>query len=55
MRPLLVSLFVLVLAMPAAAAESGQEIAERLCAGCHAVSAEGASPKPQAPPFRTFA
>jgi mono/diheme cytochrome c family protein len=43
-------------ASPAAAQTSptarGQAIAERLCARCHAIRAEGASPMGLAPPFR---
>ncbi|MEQ8966918.1 MAG: cytochrome c [Azospirillaceae bacterium] len=48
-------------ALPAAAgaadgpaAEHGREIAERLCAGCHAVGETGDSPEAAAPPFRTL-
>jgi mono/diheme cytochrome c family protein len=55
----LVLLFALV---PAAWAEDGsnqievgRDIAEQLCARCHAVGAEGESPHDEAPPFRTFA
>jgi len=36
------------------AADRGQDLAERLCAGCHAVGPAGASPQAAAPPFRTF-
>jgi len=35
--------------------EAGRDIADRLCARCHAVGAEGESPHEEAPPFRTFA
>ena len=35
--------------------EAGRDIAEQLCARCHAVGAEGESPHDDAPPFRTFA
>ncbi len=35
--------------------EAGRDIADRLCARCHAVGAEGESPHDEAPPFRTFA
>lgn len=37
------------------AGASGQQLAERLCARCHAVGTSGQSPHPSAPPFRTFA
>jgi cytochrome c len=33
-------------------AAAGRRIVERDCAGCHAVGPQGASPLPQAPPFR---
>jgi tetratricopeptide (TPR) repeat protein len=33
----------------------GRVIVRVLCSGCHAVGTEGASPNPQAPPFRTLA
>lgn len=36
-------------------AEAGREIAERLCAGCHAVGAEDESRHPAAPPLREIA
>jgi mono/diheme cytochrome c family protein len=39
---------------PAAVVEDGRAIAEAQCAGCHAVGAFGASPRPDAPPFRTI-
>lgn len=44
---------------PAAPAESaatmpGRQIAESLCAGCHAIGLEGESPHSDAPPFRTL-
>ena len=32
----------------------GQEIAENICAACHAVGRMGESPFPEAPPFRTL-
>lgn len=32
----------------------GRRIAEIQCARCHAIGAEGASPHPMAPPFRTL-
>lgn len=35
--------------------ETGGDIADRLCARCHAIGAEGESPHDEAPPFRTFA
>ncbi|MFW6076275.1 MAG: c-type cytochrome [Hyphomicrobiales bacterium] len=55
--------FILLLALaPAAWAEdrsarieAGHDIADRLCARCHAIGAEGDSPHEEAPPFRTFA
>jgi len=39
---------------PASAATSGENLAQRLCAGCHAVGAEDASRHASAPPFRTL-
>ncbi len=35
--------------------ETGSDIADRLCARCHAIGAEDESPHDEAPPFRTFA
>ncbi|NBB14433.1 c-type cytochrome [Caulobacter sp. SLTY] len=35
--------------------ESGLVLARRECAGCHAVEANGDSPRPMAPPFRLLA
>ncbi len=32
--------------------KAGRKIAEGLCASCHAIGKEGASPHPSAPPFR---
>lgn len=32
----------------------GEEIAQRLCSGCHAISGPGPSPVQQAPPFSGF-
>jgi mono/diheme cytochrome c family protein len=32
----------------------GRQIAESLCAGCHAIGLEGDSPHADAPPFRTL-
>ncbi|WP_284416504.1 MULTISPECIES: cytochrome c [unclassified Bradyrhizobium] len=32
----------------------GKALLQRLCSRCHAVGASGASPHPDAPPFRTF-
>ncbi len=32
----------------------GKVLAERLCARCHAIGADGDSPFKEAPPFRTF-
>ncbi len=44
--------------VPAASGSStvaaGRQIAENLCAGCHAIGAEGESPHADAPPFRTL-
>ena len=37
-----------------ALAESGRDIAEAQCAGCHSVGEYGASPNPDAPVFRTI-
>ncbi len=34
-------------------AADGRDIAEAQCAGCHAVGANGDSPNPTSPPFRT--
>ena len=34
--------------------QRGRVLLEKLCARCHAVSATGQSPHPDAPPFRTF-
>lgn len=34
--------------------QQGQEVAEKNCAWCHAIGATGASPNPQAPPFRAI-
>jgi len=39
---------------PATIIEDGRAIAEAQCAGCHAVGAFGASPRGDAPPFRTI-
>lgn len=36
------------------AVAAGRQIAETLCAGCHAIGAEGESPHADAPPFRTL-
>ena len=33
---------------------SGKELAEKLCAKCHAIAATGDSKEAKAPPFRTF-
>ena len=53
----------LALAMTASAASGadlaldvrGRQLAETLCARCHAIGPDGASPRAEAPPFRTFA
>lgn len=37
-----------------AAIAQGRGIAEANCARCHAIGAEGGSPHPDAPPFRTL-
>lgn len=34
--------------------QRGQALAERHCGACHAVGRAGASPAPEAPPFRTL-
>jgi mono/diheme cytochrome c family protein len=34
--------------------EAGKRLAENLCARCHAIGLEGASPNAEAPPFRSF-
>ena len=36
-------------------AAAGLAMAQKLCARCHAVDAQGESPHKEAPPFRTFA
>ena len=42
--------------LPQANAETdGRELAERLCARCHAIDAHGRSKLPVAPPFRVIA
>jgi cytochrome c len=46
--------------MPAAHAqnssvEEGRQIAQKFCAGCHALGQEARSPHPDAPPFRYVA
>lgn len=38
-----------------ASAAQGQAFARQACARCHAVGRRGASPRPEAPPFRTLA
>lgn len=52
---------VLAVALPAAAcaqepgnALEGQDLAKQLCAACHALAPEAASPNPQAPNFHTL-
>ena len=42
-------------AAAAGAAEDGEALAERLCAGCHGVVAGAASPHASAPPFEEIA
>jgi mono/diheme cytochrome c family protein len=50
----------MLLAVPQARAQDnslfshGKTLVESNCAGCHAVGEEGASPHPDAPPFRTL-
>ena len=48
----------LVLGLPAFAAqtalEEGRQLVQEYCSGCHAVGAEGSSPHPLAPPFRSL-
>jgi cytochrome c len=34
--------------------QRGKALLQRLCSRCHAVGTAGASPHPDAPPFRTF-
>ncbi|KCZ96995.1 cytochrome c family protein [Hyphomonas polymorpha PS728] len=41
-------------ASEASATMPGRQIAETLCAGCHAIGIEGQSPHADAPPFRTL-
>ncbi len=46
-------------ALPVAAAEKdltdkGEMLVEKNCSRCHAIGREGASPHPEAPPFRTL-
>ena len=49
------ALFSACYAQSQAAIRHGREIAERLCARCHAIGPEGESPHPAAPPFRMIA
>ena len=55
---LLACLAAVAAASPAARAEgdiaAGEEMAQRLCSGCHAISGPGPSPVQQAPPFSGF-
>ena len=37
---------------PATAAERGRDLAQRRCAGCHALDLQSQSPRMNAPPFR---
>ena len=39
----------------AADAAAGRALASKMCARCHAIERQGASPLRNAPPFRTFA
>lgn len=34
--------------------QRGKALLQRLCSRCHAIDSTGASPHPDAPPFRTF-
>ena len=34
--------------------QRGKALLQRLCSRCHSIGLSGASPKPDAPPFRTF-
>ena len=43
------------LAEESSPSQKGQEIATKLCARCHSVTRDGASPFAEAPPFRIFA
>ncbi len=52
---LLLSLPGSVLAEETSPVDKGREIATKLCARCHSVTREGASPFAEAPPFRAFA
>jgi cytochrome c len=58
--PCLVGLFVLSVNLPASAqggdtsAARGESLLTTNCARCHAVGRTGASPHPEAPPFRTL-
>ncbi len=39
-------------AQPVSPVARGEALAQRLCANCHAITPQGASPHQQAPPFR---
>lgn len=39
-------------AQPVSPVARGEALAQRLCASCHAITPQGASPHQQAPPFR---
>ncbi len=39
---------------PPTAASRGHEVAQRACAACHAVEAQGVSPRPKAPAFASL-
>ncbi len=62
MKPVLAALLVLGLLQGCAsgpsissAGRSGQAFAQKTCSRCHAIGAQGASPKPHATPFREIA
>jgi len=62
MKPVLAALLVFGLLQGCAsgpslssAARSGQAFAQQSCSRCHAIGAQGASPKPHATPFRDVA
>ncbi len=53
-----VCLVLLIFAVPRALSQdikAGKLLAEKLCAGCHAIGAAGASPLKKAPPFHAIA
>jgi mono/diheme cytochrome c family protein len=59
MKSFRLALAVLCLSSPASHAldseqQRGKALLQRLCSRCHAIGISGASPHPDAPPFRTF-